>query len=238
MVPLPLDLSNQSGGTQRGASGSIGKRRLTTESKWSALALDASQQSHTAKSHFTNRSLNPLYSNAGGRVVSPSSSYFMDERTNGTSLLSIESQLDPNWDIDKEFLLQVLPPAGPELIEQITKLYPEQFETLPVQVRDWNRWKLYTKFCFFSGLPIGQDEVHYKITDHIAQQLYYGEEQILLSHDIMITSEGLESAELIALPNRSVLRYIRKQYVQQCHKLQNDERIFQRKNWERISPEV
>jgi hypothetical protein len=147
--------------------------------------------------------------------------------------LSIEGDLDPNWSLDRDFLLKVLPPASPDLLQQMATLYPDQFETLPVQVRDASQWKLYVKFCFFSGLPISDGEMHYKIRDDIAEQVY-GEE-IVLSHDVMEASAGA-SAEILTLPNRTVIRYLRKHYAQQCSKL--DDRVFQRASWERVAPEV
>jgi hypothetical protein len=86
-------------------------------------------------------------------------------------------------------------------------LFPEQFKMLPKQVRDARRWKLYVKFCFFSGLPISEGEMHYKVCDVIADQVYDGEEIVLivLSHDIMEASTET-SAEILTLPNRIVMR--------------------------------
>lgn len=147
--------------------------------------------------------------------------------------LSIDGDLDPNFNLDRDFLLKVLPPANAALLRQMAHLYPDQFETLPMQVRDATQWKLYVKFCFFSGLPISDGEMHYKVLDDIAEQVY-GEE-IVLSHDVMEASTGA-SAEILSLPNSTVMRYLRKHYAQQCSKL--DDRIFQRANWERVAPEV
>ena len=148
--------------------------------------------------------------------------------------LSIEGDLDPNWGLDRDVLLAVLPSAGPDLLKQMADHYPEQFETLPMQVREPTVWKLYVKFCFFSGLPIAEGELHYKVVDDIAEQVY-GEE-IALSHDVMEAATGKSSAEILALPNRIVLNYIRKHYPQQCSKL--EDRVFVRSSWERVSPEV
>lgn len=148
--------------------------------------------------------------------------------------ISIEGDLDPNWSLDRDFLLKVLPPASSELLDSIKDKFPEQFETLPVQVRDPKLWKLYIKFCFFSGLPIENGELHYKVLDDIAESVY-GEE-ICLSHDVLEASTGASSAEILQLPNRTVMRYLRKHYSQQCSKL--DDRIFQRASWERVAPEV
>lgn len=148
--------------------------------------------------------------------------------------LSIEGDLDPNWGLDRDVLLAVLPQAGPDLVKQMADTYPEQFETLPVQVRQATVWKLYVKFCFFSGLPIAEGELHYKVVDEIAEQVY-GEE-IALSHDVLEASTGRSSAAILTLPNRAVLQYLRKHYPQQCGKL--DERVFERASWERVSPEI
>lgn len=148
--------------------------------------------------------------------------------------LSIEGDLDPNWSLDRDLLLSLLPPASTDLLKQMATLYPDQFETLPVQVRDAQKWKLYVKFCFFSGLPISDGEMHYKVRDEIAD-VVYGEE-IILSHDVLEASTGKSSAEILTLPNRTVLRYLRKHYAQQCSKL--DDRVFQRASWERVAPEV
>ena len=70
--------------------------------------------------------------------------------------------------------------------------------------------------------------------DEIAD-VVYGEE-IILSHDVLEASTGTSSAEILTLPNRTVLRYLRKHYAQQCSKL--DDRVFQRASWERVAPEV
>jgi len=147
--------------------------------------------------------------------------------------LSIDGDLDPNWGLDRDYLLSVLPEASGDLLKEMSRIYPEQFETLPVQVRDAKKWKLYVKFCFFSGLPIAEGEMHYKVRDEIADQVY-GEE-IILSHEVMEAVNG-ESAEMLTLPNQKAFRYLRKHYAQQCSKL--DERVFRRNCWERVAPEV
>ncbi|GAX20729.1 hypothetical protein FisN_7Hh039 [Fistulifera solaris] len=146
--------------------------------------------------------------------------------------MSIDGDLDPNWNLDRSMLLQILPPANKRLLQQMADMYGDQFETLPVQVRDASVWKLYVKFCFFSGLPIEEGELHYKVRDSVAEAVY-GEE-IALSHEVMEASTT--SAEILSLPNRTVLQYLRQNYTQQCSKL--DDRVFQRENWERVAPEV
>jgi hypothetical protein len=149
--------------------------------------------------------------------------------------LSIDGDLDANWGLDRDYLLKVLPEPDTILLKSMAKLYPEQFETLPVQVRDATKWKLYVKFCFFSGLPIAQGEMHYKVRDDIAESSY-GEE-IVLSHDVMEAVNG-ESAEILSLPNLKAFRYLRKHYAQQCSKLEGGDRVFLRTSWERVLAEV
>jgi hypothetical protein len=149
--------------------------------------------------------------------------------------LSIDGDLDANWGLDRDYLLKVLPEPDTILLKSMAKLYPEQFETLPVQVRDATKWKLYVKFCFFSGLPIAQGEMHYKVRDDIAESSY-GEE-IVLSHDVMEAVNG-ESAEILSLPNLKAFRYLRKHYAQQCAKLEGGDRVFLRTSWERVLAEV
>jgi hypothetical protein len=148
---------------------------------------------------------------------------------------TIDCDVDPNWGLDPHYMLKVLPEAGPDLVSQMSRQYPEQFATLPLQVRDPARWRLYVKFCFFSGLPIADGEMHYKVLDRIAELVYDGEE-ITLSHEVMEAVNGSESAEILTLPNQKAFRYLRKHYGQQCAKL--DDRVFRRDSWERVAPEV
>ncbi|KAL3916048.1 MAG: hypothetical protein SGILL_005356 [Bacillariaceae sp.] len=145
---------------------------------------------------------------------------------------SVEEELDPNWELDKEYLLSVLPEPTQDLLDEMALRYPAQFETLPVQVRSPHCWKLYVKFCFFSGLPIAEGEMHYKVRDHLANQ--YGEE-IILSHEVMEAVNG-DSSELLRLPNLKTFRYLRKHYHQQSAKLPNS--CFERQAWEMVRPEV
>jgi hypothetical protein len=149
--------------------------------------------------------------------------------------LSIDGDLDANWSLDRDYLLKVLPEPDTIELKSMATLYPEQFETLPVQVRDAEKWKLYVRFCFFSGLPIAPGEMHYKVRDDIAESSY-GEE-IVLSHDVMEAVNG-ESAEILSLPNLKAFRYLRKHYAQQCSKLEGGDRVFLRTSWERVLAEV
>ena len=53
-------------------------------------------------------------------------------------------------------------------------------------------------------------------------------------HSIAVNGEV--SADLLSLPNRMVFDYLKRQYSQQCSKLNDD--VFERKSWEAIMPEV
>jgi hypothetical protein len=191
-----------------------------------------SLQQNQHRSTSTNANSNNTNFNSGASIAGSKSMMSRLSSLDDLSL-SVEGDLDPNWSLDRDMLLKILPPASEDLLKAMSTLYPEQFETLPVQVRDAKQWKLYVKFCFFSGLPISDGEMHYKVRDDIAEQVY-GEE-IVLSHDVMEASTGA-SAEILTLPNRTVMRYLRKHYAQQCSKL--DDRVFQRASWERVAPEV
>jgi hypothetical protein len=241
-VPHP-ELSNRSDSHSTGTTTLKGLRLLKSGTNGSK------QSTPSYASHYTQHSQNLGASHATGNSTIRSSGRKSQNRvasgasTAGSKVsrlsslddlsLSVEGDLDPNWSLDRDTLLKVLPPASPELLRSMATLYPDQFETLPVQVRDARQWKLYVKFCFFSGLPISDGEMHYKVRDAIAEQVY-GEE-IVLSHDVMEAATGA-SAEILTLPNRTVLRYLRKHYAQQCQKL--DDRVFQRASWERVAPEV
>ncbi len=145
---------------------------------------------------------------------------------------SVEEELDPNWELDREYLLRVLPEPKQEVLDEMAIRYPTQFETLPVQVRSPLCWNLYVKFCFFSGLPIAEGEMHYKVGESIADR--YGEE-VNLSHEVMEAVNG-DSAEILRLPNLKTFRYLRKHYHQQSAKLPDS--CFQRQAWELVRPEV
>jgi hypothetical protein len=146
--------------------------------------------------------------------------------------LSYEEEQDDIRSVDREYLLRVLPAPSQDLLDNMADRYPEQFETLPVQVRSPHCWRLFVKFCFFSGLPIAEGELHYKLQDQVAEQ--YGEE-IILSHEVMEAVNGT-SAEILRLPNQKTFRYLQKHYTQQCGKLNGE--VFKRESWELILPEV
>lgn len=146
--------------------------------------------------------------------------------------LSYEEEQDDIRSVDREYLLRVLPCPSQDLLDNMADRYPEQFETLPVQVRSPHCWRLFVKFCFFSGLPIAEGEMHYKVQDQVAEP--YGEE-IILSHEVMEAVNGT-SAEILRLPNQKTFRYLQKHYTQQCGKLNGE--VFKRESWELILPEV
>ena len=81
--------------------------------------------------------------------------------------------------------------------------------------------------------PIAEGELHYKVRDEIAMEVY-GEE-IVLSHEVMEAVNG-DSADILRLPNLKVFKYLRKHYTQQSGKL--TDAIFQRTSWEMVRPEV
>jgi hypothetical protein len=169
-----------------------------------------------------------ILSRKGSRIGGSSKMSCMDEMS-----LSVGEELDPNWGMDKDYLLRVLPAPNQELLDEMAMRFPEQFETLPVQVRSPHCWRLYVKFCFFSGLPIAEGELHYKVRDNVADA--FGEE-VILSHEVMEAVNGHDSAEIIRLPNLKTFGYLQKHYNQQSAKL--PEEVFQRKAWEMIRPEV
>jgi hypothetical protein len=146
--------------------------------------------------------------------------------------LSIEEELDVNYGIDLDYLLSVLPEASDDLLEEMQSRYPTQYETLPQQVRLSSCWRLYTQFCFFSGLPIAEGESYYKVHKEIAQE--FGDD-IVLSHEVMETVNGA-SADILRLPNQKIFAYLKKHYAQQSEKL--PEAVFERSAWELVLPEV
>lgn len=120
--------------------------------------------------------------------------------------------------------------------------YETQFETLPIQVRSPHCWRLFVKFCFFSGLPIAEGEIHYRVKrtqavfpNSVEQQMQQ-QEEIALSHEVLEAVNGEVSAEILRLPNQKTFDYLRRQYSQQSSKLK--EEVFDRKSWEIVLPEV
>ena len=139
------------------------------------------------------------------------------------------------------YLLASLPDPDDFLLEEMKTRYPKQYDTLPKQVRSPKCWRLFIKFCFFSGLPVADGEMYYKVIDKITSKfgkaLYQtsGVDEVILSHEVMEAVNG-SSAEILRLPNKKTFRYLEKHYSQQCAKL--DKRVFERSSWEMVMPEI
>ena len=94
---------------------------------------------------------------------------------------------------ERERYLESLLNSDANLLGEMSRRYREQFETLPTQVRSPHCWRLFVKFCFFSGLPIAEGEMHYRVKGSVAtftltpvQMLLQQQgEEIALSHDVM-----------------------------------------------------
>ena len=91
---------------------------------------------------------------------------------------------------DREKYLASLPAADEKLLLEMKERYPVPFDTLPVQVRSPHCWRLFVKFCFFSGLPIAEGETHYRVKSSVAvfspsAREKHLDEEIALSHDVM-----------------------------------------------------
>jgi hypothetical protein len=142
--------------------------------------------------------------------------------------------------LNAEWLLQALPEPKVEIMQEMESRYPDQYETLPQQVRNHSCWRLYLKFCFFSGLPIADGEMYYKVSDKITaklrKQLYRaGIDEIILSYEVMEAVHG-QSSEIVNLPTKKTFRYLNQHYEQQCTKL--NDKVFKRTSWEKVMPEV
>lgn len=142
--------------------------------------------------------------------------------------------------INPAFMLQTLPDPDVHLMMEMEKRYPNQFQTLPTQVRSHKCWRLYIKFCFFSGLPIADGEVYFKVNDKVfdilSQKLQKaGIDEIILSHEVMEAVNG-DEAENMRLPNKKTFKYLQKHYTQQCAKLSS--KVFDLNSWEIVIPEV
>jgi len=89
---------------------------------------------------------------------------------------------------ERDQYLESLPDPDQKLLQEMSKRYPEPFDTLPVQVRSPHCWRLFVKFCFFSGLPIAEGEMHYRVKSTIrvmASSQQQQQEEIALSHEVM-----------------------------------------------------
>ena len=139
--------------------------------------------------------------------------------------------------------MQALPDPNRDLLLNMQELYPEEFESLSPQLRRPQCWRLYIKFCFFSGLPIADGEMYYKVVDDVVHN--YGKknmktEEIALSHEVMEVVSG-DSAEILTLPSKKTFQYLQTHYKQQCAKLtpiKLYKKVFDRSNWIRVMPEV
>lgn len=143
---------------------------------------------------------------------------------------------------DRERYLMSLPNPDAHLLKEMKKRYSEPFDTLPSQVRSPDCWQLFVKFCFFSGLPIAEGEMHYRVKSTVnvvatnPADSNTIPEEICLSHDVMEVVNGTVSAEILRLPNQKTFDYIRTQYSQQSAKLNAE--VFDRKSWEMVMPMI
>jgi len=125
-----------------------------------------------------------------------------------------------------------LPNPSSEFLSLIKSKYPEQYATLPIQVRSPHCWKIFFKFCFFSGLPISEGEMHYRLKPNYSSH----HEEVILSHDVMEVVNGEQSADMLRLPNTKTFAYLKRNYAQQSAKL-DESIVFDRKYWEVVLPE-
>lgn len=164
--------------------------------------------------------------------------------------VAMDSYVTDNWEEDEngnvvesanaDLLLLALPEPSQFLMKEMEERYGDQFLTLPQQIRSHKSWRLYMRFCFFSGLPIADGEMYYKVLDKITSKLRKqlrkaGLNEIILSHELMEAAHGC-SSDIITLPTRKTFRYLHEHYGQQCAKL--NDRVFKRTSWEKIMPEV
>jgi len=140
---------------------------------------------------------------------------------------SFESAADTSYN---EQLLEIMPPPCHNFLKTLQFKFPELIKTLPQSlIYDAEKWSIYNTFCFFSGLPILIGELHYRLK---------GNRQINLSHEILEIVLGKDSASLVRLPTTAVFDYLKVNYRQQCHKICQHDRLFQRCSWELVLPEV
>jgi len=143
---------------------------------------------------------------------------------------------------ERERYLQALPECDDQLLSEMKNRYQDDFDTLPMQVRSPDCWKLFIKFCYFSGLPIAEGEMHYRVKSSVSaypdgNRAKEGVvEEIALSHEVMEAVNGEVSAEILRLPNSKTFEYLQRQYTQQSSKL--NEVVFNRTSWEMMMPEI
>lgn len=131
------------------------------------------------------------------------------------------------------------------VVDYLRTRYPKLFSQLPSSLRQPSSWKLYTKFCSFSGLPIAEGEMHYRVSLSSSQRQLSNQEDtnddiminedILLSHELMVAIHGETSAELLKLPNTKTLTYLSTYYPTQSKKYPPS--VFVRDSWEAVLPE-
>lgn len=150
----------------------------------------------------------------------------------------------------REKLLHTLSPPTQKLLNQIERRYTQQFHQLPMNMQNADSWKLYSCFCFFSGLPIADGELHYRLKQscflllppaasgscNYEHNLEDQNDEVLLSHDVFETAAGKESAQILRLPNTKTFQYLKRHYAQQSCQLE-EKVVFDRKNWEVVLPE-
>lgn len=146
--------------------------------------------------------------------------------------------------LNVELLVQALPDPNRNLLLYMQETFPEQFASLSPHLRRPQCWRLYIKFCFFSGLPIADGEMYYKVMDDVVSGLGGKRnatvDEIVLSHEVMEAVSG-ESADLRILPGNNTFKYLQKHYKQQCAKLTPQKiakKVFDRSSWIRVMPEV
>lgn len=154
--------------------------------------------------------------------------------------LSVDEELyHHDQDLTCEQLLRIVPAPDTHVMKLIETRFPEQFATLPKQVRSPDCWRVYIKFCFFSGLPVADGEMYYRVLDNVANGMNLqamGIDEIILSHEVMEAVNGEQSAGMLRLPNNKLFQYLQKHYNQQCAKLTG--KVFDRRSWEMVLSEV
>ena len=167
--------------------------------------------------------------------------YSQKSRTSSTRNVDEDlSDQDSVFEVSTDLLIQALPRPSQKLLGQIERKYPTPYAALPVIVRKPQCWGLYTKFCFFSGLPIADGEMYYRVREDVAtlipQRAYYGIDEVILSYEVLEIANGPQSAEILKLPSSKTFKYLQTHYIQQCSKLSTA--VFDRNSWEKIMPEI
>lgn len=239
---------------------SIGLPKSLPRSSSSRASSSSKRRPQTDKQRLSHRKINSTYSQESSLL---DHNQILDEDSSVSSDVDLANIKDPSlesdlasislestsfYDVDednsqlrlskspelRDYLLQSLPEPSQDLLDEMQSRYPDQFLTLPIQVRSPACWRLYVRFCFFSGLPIAEGELHYKVKDEVVKKVY--SEEIVLSHEVMETVNGEDSAGILRLPNTKTFNYLKKHYELQCGKL--SEEVFDRKSWDIVLAEV